>query len=550
MASCYFSQEQLLTLAQLGSADTTNLVTNLLGFETYDSLHQLMNDKNKEVTLQLEELETSSVKVKQDIFINEVEQRNLKEQIEMFTKQQCSLNTEHSAVTIQIEELTTLLGNIVVPSVTTEGLDVTLLALNNDKTEMSTKYRTLQESGQLKINELRMSLNLVNTKLQNILQEQSKIDKEKTKLETERRLKLESISNHEAIIASLKENKCIYCGTILKKDELEKHISEEQATISLIKSTLQDKTPELDKQLNSLYDQEAEIREKIDNTNLEIEKTNAENKEAISLNGVDINKIEEQISQIQKKKDTTLKEQIEANSYKANLTSQIKQLEQRKLTCVNQLQQVNIDDKLMQQKELENKLAVLNNETVVLKERTHAVEANKTIYEFWANAFSNKGIRPLLLDKFVNEFNQIVLPYCYKANNGEFIVEFTPTAKLKSGLERNKLGLQVIEKDKIRNYKALSGGEKTRVNLPLCLGLNKWVSTKFGIQNGILGLIVLDELFAWTDDKFRDNVAELLNEEGKTKSIFVIDHNTTLASYTNNLWQVSKEDEITKLEVI
>jgi DNA repair exonuclease SbcCD ATPase subunit len=143
-----------------------------------------------------------------------------------------------------------------------------------------------------------------------------------------------------------------------------------------------------------------------------------------------------------------------------------------------------------------------------------------------------------------------VKKYCYQVSGGEFIVEFTPTSKIRSGLERNKLGLQVVYKDKLVNYAALSGGEKTRCNLPLCLGLNKWISQKYGITNGIFGLMILDEMFAHLDDSGRDAVAELLNEEGRNKSIFVIDHNDTLVSYTNNLWLITKENETTNLQVV
>lgn len=130
------------------------------------------------------------------------------------------------------------------------------------------------------------------------------------------------------------------------------------------------------------------------------------------------------------------------------------------------------------------------------------------------------------------------------------IVQFSPTSTTRSGLERNKLNLEVIYKDKVVNYASLSGGEKCRCNVPLCFGLNKWISNRFGIKNGILGIIILDELFANLDSKGRDSVAEMLNNEGKNRSIFVIDHSTVLAGYTENIWNISKVNEITQLEIV
>jgi DNA repair exonuclease SbcCD ATPase subunit len=214
------------------------------------------------------------------------------------------------------------------------------------------------------------------------------------------------------------------------------------------------------------------------------------------------------------------------------------------------LQNVNINDKLVQLKELEeNTVKLLSQKDTIICEKNQLVNS-LAIYDFWHNTFSNKGIRTLLLDRFVNEFNSIVKKYCYQVSNGEFVVEFTPTSKIRSGLERNKLGLQVVYKDKMVNYSALSGGEKTRCNLPLCLGLNKFISQKHRLSNGIFGIMILDELFAHLDEKGRDNVADLLNEEGRNKSIFVIDHSDVLVSYTDNLWLVTKENETTKLQVV
>jgi len=513
LASCYFSQEQLLTLAQLGDTDKANMITGLLGFETYDSLYIQMDLKKKEVTLQLDLLEQSSVKLDNELWKNSEQQKNLKEQIESSLKIQYSLKDEQLKINQQHSELSSLLVKFEIPKVTTEEIDVSLSTLNNAKSEMSNKLRTLQENGQ------------------KIIQIQNQIDKEKTKLETEKRLKLESVSNHEAIIASLKENKCVYCGTILKKDELEKHINQEQATISLIKSTIQDNSPELDKQLGTLYDQEADNKELIDATNAEIIK------------------IEKEIKVAQEARNTTLKVFTEANTRKASLIAQIKQLEQSQISLNNQLQQVNVDDKVAQLKKLEIDFDNYDAEKLDIADKKVRLIEHLDIYTFWHNSFGSKGIRPLLLDKFVNSFNDIIKHFCYEVSNGEFIVQFSPTSTTRAGLERNKLGLEIVYKDKIVSYASLSGGEKTRVALPLCFGLNKWISSKYGINNGLLGIIVLDEMFSHTDEKFRESVSNMLYNEGKNRAIFVIDHSDILAGYTNQVWNVTKENDTTQLQV-
>ena len=304
LASCYFSQEQLLTLAQLGAADTTNLVTNLLGFETYDSLYTLMDLKKKEGTLQLELLEQSSVKLDNELWKNSEQQKNLKEQIECSLKTQSSLKDEQLKVNQQIDELTTLLDNIVVPSVTTEEIDVSLSTLNNAKSELVTKRNQLQEES---------------TK---IVQAQNRIDKEKIKIEAERKAIEKSITNHEAALTSLKENKCLYCGTILNANDLVKHLAEEQAEISLLKLSIRGNSPKLDKEMDVWYDKEAE------------------NNDLIAVTNAEIIKIDVEIKNTQEQRNTTLKVSVETTTYKVNLSSQIKQLNQRLLTLNQQLTQV------------------------------------------------------------------------------------------------------------------------------------------------------------------------------------------------------------------
>lgn len=550
LASCYFSQEGLLTLAQLGSADSTNLVTNLLGFETYDSLHNLMVLKAKEMEANLLVLDQDKQKLDNEIWKNSEQQKNVKEQIEMFTKQECSLKDEHLKVNQQLSEFNDLLVKIVIPEVSVTDLEEEIQKLNAQKTELSTKQQMLQIDGQKKINAIRTKGVDLQNKLRFILTEQGQLDKQKTVVEATNKEIQQQIQKIDKYLEQFqnKETKlCPLCGNKMDEEHFIAELSKKQTEKNELNNQIKE-VPDVSKQLESLYDQEATNQEEIQTLEEEIKKVDAENQQIYSANNAEIKVVEDKIKDVQKKKEETLKVVTLANSSKVSLTQQIKQLEQRSASLLTQLQGVNIDDKLLQLKDLENKLIVLNNQTTVLKDRTSSFIKNKEIYEFWANAFSNKGIRPLLLDRFVNEFNKIVIKYCYKVSNGEWIVQFNPTSKTRAGLERNKLDLEILYKNKTAI--GLSGGEQTRINLPLCLALNEWVSKKYKILNGLLNIIILDEVFCYTDNKFRDNVAELLNEEGQTKSIYCIDHSQTLIPYTQNLLQIIKENEITNIQVI
>lgn len=548
LAACYFSQKQLTTLAQLGDAATTNMVTNFLGFETYDSLHELMKERGKEVTLQLENLEKDSVKLDNDIWKNNEQQKSLKEQIEMFTKQECSLKDEQSKINQQVSEFNSLLVKIVIPSISTEEIDKSLSLLMSSKSEMSTKQRTIREDGQKRTVDLRKQLSTLGNDLTKILQEQAKIDKEKISIENLKEKNKEQILKCEETIKSLKSNKCSYCGHILNEEEIKNHLKTEEATLFELKDIVFPNN--FESKLNTLYDQEAQNQELTEQINKQIVESDAEIEKLLSANQAEIIKIEEEIKKLQDDKVNTVKELTEANSRKVSLTQQIKQLEQRGVAIQLQLKNININDKLLQLKELEEiAVKLLSQKDTIICDKNKLIR-NQNIYEFWAVAFGNKGIRSVLLDRFVNEINYILQEYCYNIDNGNFIVQFNPITKLQSGIERNKLSIVVHYKDKEVNYQSLSGGEETKANLPLCLGLNKWISKKYNIKNGILGIIILDEVFAHLDAQGRDSIAELLNKEGKDKMIFVIDHMPTLQSYTNNLWQVEKINDITQLQII
>jgi DNA repair exonuclease SbcCD ATPase subunit len=179
-----------------------------------------------------------------------------------------------------------------------------------------------------------------------------------------------------------------------------------------------------------------------------------------------------------------------------------------------------------------------------VEHNTKGIEA----LDFWKVAFSAKGIRSVLLDRFCNEFNGIANDYLATASKGMMSIIVSPLAKLKSDEERNKIEIHVfIGEDDVR-YESLSGGEKRRVDIALCMALNKWVSNKYQIPNGLLGLMILDEMFSFVDRMGEESIATLLYEEGQTKSILVISHTPELESYATRVYHVTKENGVSHLD--
>ena len=120
--------------------------------------------------------------------------------------------------------------------------------------------------------------------------------------------------------------------------------------------------------------------------------------------------------------------------------------------------------------------------------------------------------------------------------------------KLKSGEERNKLDISVIMNDVERKYESLSGGEKRRVDVAVCLALNEWAGRKYSNQDGFLGLAILDEVFSYIDRAGEETIASFLYNLGFTRTVLVISHTPELASYGYRVWNVIKENGVSELQ--
>jgi len=174
-------------------------------------------------------------------------------------------------------------------------------------------------------------------------------------------------------------------------------------------------------------------------------------------------------------------------------------------------------------------------------------KAGLEVLEFWKFSFSPQGIRALLLDRFCNEFNSTVNTYLSTASNGTMSVAVTPTKTLKSGEARNKIGMDIYTGGEAVKYESLSGGEKRRVDVALCLTLNKWISQKYGLSNGLLSLLILDEVFSYIDASGEESVATLLYNEGLNKAVFVVSHTADLGSYAERVLTIIKEHGISRM---
>lgn len=160
-------------------------------------------------------------------------------------------------------------------------------------------------------------------------------------------------------------------------------------------------------------------------------------------------------------------------------------------------------------------------------ERAAALEAT-AIYAYWQHGFSKQGIQSLLLDEVAVLFNAARGTILPTLTQGVYDVQFSTVSQTKAGEWREKTEFQVFEHGQLVPYHALSGGQRRRVDVGVMLTLVKAVS-QWMQTPGMLGILVLDEVFGFLDDSGAEGLMEALREvQEQVPSIFVISHEQQL----------------------
>lgn len=165
--------------------------------------------------------------------------------------------------------------------------------------------------------------------------------------------------------------------------------------------------------------------------------------------------------------------------------------------------------------------------------------------QFWQQAYSNQGIKSLILDDITPFLNRRVNKYLQKLTSGHIEVKFSTQTTLKSGETREKFSIDIINQDGGSAYIANSAGEKKRIDLCVNLALQDLVASR---SNKRMNIAIFDEIFDCMDEVGIERSIELLQDLSSEKSsIFVISHNPHLQSYFTNIITIQKKDGFSTL---
>jgi len=218
------------------------------------------------------------------------------------------------------------------------------------------------------------------------------------------------------------------------------------------------------------------------------------------------------IEAIKKEVDTTT-ESIQSLS--ADLKSINQRLTECKLFTFDDVQIIKLDNEI---DSLEKKMLKLNGEII-------ECQRHKTILEFWKEAFSDTGIKSMLIDMAIPHMNESVSKALDVVAPGVFTVSFDTLKITKSGDVRDKFNVNVLHNIKgTDSHKMLSGGEKRLVDL-CCMEAIRSLSEK--LYGKRIHNIFYDEVL----DSLDDDSCQIFGQASKAlavgKNITLIAHRAT-----------------------
>lgn len=170
-----------------------------------------------------------------------------------------------------------------------------------------------------------------------------------------------------------------------------------------------------------------------------------------------------------------------------------------------------------------------------------AREEKKNALAYWAVGFSRAGVQSLLMEEVAVAFNQIRSLVFPSLTRSVYDVQFATTSQTREGELREKTDFIIRYHGGLVSYESLSGGQRRRIDLGVMLTLSLAVSRTRNIP-GVLGLLILDEVFGFLDEDGNSALFDTLLEINKVvPAIYAVTHNPTLASLFSNTIVVQQD---------
>lgn len=160
----------------------------------------------------------------------------------------------------------------------------------------------------------------------------------------------------------------------------------------------------------------------------------------------------------------------------------------------------------------------------------------------WIQIFGPNGFSNVLLETAASMVTKEVNTILYRSDVG-----FAVNVEVERKEVMTELKIVILTADSEIDYRSLSGGEKQKIDVALLLALLTLLSRRWGLNHGLFGILILDEVISYLDQYSVEVIAEEI-KQAPARAVFVVTHITEMQSLFSRIMLVKKEDGISRLE--
>ena len=500
--------------------------------EIFDSivksdLYEKCIDKTKE-KLKALETEFNKLNIEKEKAISILDDGQ--KRIDSYTKLSDDFETQRVKKLFEIEQKIDSLNNEL-SAFTLENYEQSKQQLMIEKGQILTERDSLIDNN--KTNELLSQITTLKDKISLYKTESYKIQANQIANQKDiDRIQSEITKNDEKIKStqtSIDKNECPLCKQSIKNDI--KHIEVE---INTLKMENQNKTLSIATSNKSIVEQQAKLDEIVINA---------------KAAQVEVKILEESL-EVQKTTITNLTKSFDSRL--DNISNQLMTLNEQngkiellkqKLKTENESKQKEFDAKNTYLSLIEqDKDTIRDNQRKLIETENAIYNLNIDKYKYWLNGF--KKIKGLLISTITPIMNEKAADYSAILTNSEFTLSFITQKENKDGSFKDVFEVEISRKDGGSNYKALSSGEKRRVDL-----ITIFVLDELKRMNCIHDINVrfYDEIFDGLDNMGSEKAINLLNDIAIDKEIYVISHKDDLKDLFGKSITIIKNNGISSI---
>jgi DNA repair exonuclease SbcCD ATPase subunit len=275
----------------------------------------------------------------------------------------------------------------------------------------------------------------------------------------------------------------------------------------------------IDRQLKELAKYEVEKRNELAGVEIQFKKAEKAEKDALH-NVEEVGRCERVVMEARRVLDVERENKRQRDLAKEQLIAAYNRLRTSENTVLIECRTESYQEHMVTQTNNEIELARL--EKVGLLEKLTDIQDEIEHLQFWVEAFSNRGIKSMIIDSVIPYLNERAAIYSGILTGNTVQVEFANETKLKSGDTRDKLTILAKRTTGGNVYDELSGGEKKRADFIISAAIRDLVGSVGGDK---VDFLFLDECFESLDNAGTERAIELLDElNTRYGTIFVATH--------------------------